>query len=68
MTSVEKIEHMLKINYVSQMLFTQYISRQMMKQRFGNIINVSSKCCSNANRGRVAYTSSKAALITVQEF
>ena len=64
MTSVEKIEHMLKINYVSQMLFTQYISRQMMKQRFGNIINVSSSAALNANRGRVAYASSKAALIT----
>ena len=64
MTSLEKIEHMLKINYVSQMLFTQYISRQMMKQRFGNIINVSSSATLNANRGRVAYASSKAALIT----
>jgi len=64
MTSVERIEHMLKINYVSQMLFTQYISRQMMKQRFGNIINVSSSAALNANRGRVAYASSKAALIT----
>ena len=64
MTSVERIERMLKINYVSQMLFTQYISRQMMKQRFGNIINVSSSAALNANRGRVAYASSKAALIT----
>ena len=59
MTSVEKIEHMLKINYVSQMLFTQYISRQMMKQRFGNIINVSSSAALNANRGRVAYMHQK---------
>ena len=36
----------------------------MMKQRFGNIINVSSSAALNANRGRVAYASSKAALIT----
>ena len=35
-----------------------------MKQRFGNIINVSSSAALYANRGRVAYASSKAALIT----
>ena len=46
------------------MIFTQFISRQMMKQRFGNIINLSSSAAIEANRGRSAYASSKAALIT----
>ena len=64
MTSSKKINQMLQINYVSQMLFTQYISRQMMKQRNGNIINVSSSAALDANQGRIAYASSKAALIT----
>ncbi|OUX31810.1 MAG: 3-oxoacyl-ACP reductase [bacterium TMED264] len=64
MTSFEQINRMLQINFVSQMLFTQYISRQMMKQRNGNIINLSSSAALHANQGRMAYASSKAALIT----
>ena len=64
MTPSEKMNQMLQINYVSQMLFTQYVSRQMMRQRCGNIINVSSSAALHANQGRMAYASSKAALIT----
>ena len=64
MTPSEKMNQMLQINYVSQMLFTQYVSRHMMKQRCGNIINVSSSAALHANQGRMAYASSKAALIT----
>jgi len=39
MTSVKNFEDTFDINFFSQMIFTQFISRQMVKQRFGNIIN-----------------------------
>ena len=64
MTSVKNFEDTFDINFFSQMIFTQFISRQMVKQRFGNIINLSSSAAIEANRGRSAYASSKAALIT----
>ena len=49
--SRKKIEHMLKINYVSQMLFTIHIKTND-ETALGNIINVSSSAALNANRGR----------------
>ena len=64
MTSVKNFEDTFDINFFSQMIFSQFISRQMMKQRFGNIINLSSSAAIEANRGRSAYAASKAALIT----
>ena len=50
MTSVKNFEDTFNINFFSQMIFTQFISRQMMKQRFGNIINLSSSAAIEANR------------------
>ena len=64
MTAIENFEDTFNINFFSQMIFTQFISRQMMKQKSGNIINLSSSAAIEANRGRLAYASSKAAIIT----
>ena len=63
MTSEKKFYEMFKINYFSQMLFTQYVSRLMMKQKKGNIINISSSAAIEGNEGRAGYASSKAAII-----
>ena len=65
MTSIKNFEDIFNVNFFSQMIFTQFISRQMMKQKSGNIINLSSSAAIDANRGRSAYASSKAAIITL---
>ena len=64
MTSMKKLKEMFEINYFSQMLLTQYISRIMMRQKFGSIINISSSAAIEGNEGRTGYASAKAAMIT----
>ncbi len=64
MTSMEKLKEMFQINYFSQMLLTQYISRIMMRQKSGSIINISSSAAIEGNEGRTGYASAKAAMIT----
>ena len=64
MTSMEKLKEMFEINYFSQMLLTQYISRIMMRQKSGSIINISSSAALEGNEGRTGYASAKAAMIT----
>ena len=63
MTSMEKLKEMFQINYFSQMLLTQYISRIMMRQKSGSIVNISSSAAIEGNEGRTAYASAKAAMI-----
>ena len=64
MTSMQKLKEMFEINYFSQMLLTQYISRIMMRQKSGSIINLSSSAAIEGNEGRTGYASAKAAMIT----
>lgn len=63
MTTMDKMEEVFRINYFSPLLFTQYISKIMVRQKRGNIINVASSAAIDANPGRSAYGASKAALI-----
>ena len=63
MTSMKKLKEMFEINYFSQMLLTQYISRIMMRQKSGSIINISSSAAIEGNEGRTGYASAKAAMI-----
>lgn len=64
LTPIKKIEEMLSVNFTSQVLFTQYISRNMMKHRSGSIVNISSSAGIEGNEGRLAYAASKAAMIS----
>ena len=63
MSSMEKLKEMFEINYFSQMLLTQYISRMMMRQESGSIINISSSAAIEGNEGRTGYASAKASMI-----
>ena len=62
MTPLKKLEELFKINYFSQTVFTQYISKVMTKKKFGSIIYISSTASIDGNIGRSAYASSKAAM------
>lgn len=63
MTSLDKMRELFNINYFSQMFFTQHISKIMMRQKSGSIINLSSSAAIEGNEGRVAYASTKASMI-----
>lgn len=63
MTSMDKLKEVFEVNYFSQVLIMQMVSRYMMKQKRGSIINMASVGGIEANPGYLAYGSSKAALI-----
>ncbi|MDD3574048.1 MAG: SDR family oxidoreductase [Methanospirillum sp.] len=63
MTTIDQMKEVFEINFFSPMLFTQYLSKYMIRQRSGCIINVSSISAIDGNPGQFSYTSSKAALL-----
>ena len=63
MTSVKKMKEVFEINYFSQMLLTQFITKIMTRQKSGSIVNISSSAAIEGNEGRTVYAASKAALI-----
>jgi len=63
MTSENKLNEIFQVNFLSQILFTQLISRAMMKNNKGNIIFVASTSGINGDEGRFAYSATKSSII-----
>ncbi len=63
MSTLEKIKEVFEINFVSQFILTQYISKLMIRKKSGSIINISSTAGIDGNSGRSVYGASKAAVI-----
>ncbi|MDR1481589.1 MAG: SDR family oxidoreductase [Synergistaceae bacterium] len=63
MVTMEQLKRTFAINFFSQILFTQYITRLMLKQGSGSVVNISSITALDGNPGQLSYASSKAALI-----
>ena len=63
MTSMEQLKLIFDVNYFAQILITQYITKLMMRQKRGSVINIASIAGLDGSRGQLAYSSSKAALI-----
>jgi 3-oxoacyl-[acyl-carrier protein] reductase len=63
MTPIAKLKEVFEINYFSQILMMQLVSRYMIRQKTGCIINMASVGGIETNPGYLAYGSSKAALI-----
>lgn len=63
MTPIVELEKMMKINFTSQVQFTQGISRYMARFKSGSIINMGSTAGLFGDTGMLSYGSSKAALI-----
>lgn len=66
MMPISKIKELFDINFFEQLHIIQLISKLMMRQRSGCIINISSVSGIEAFQGNIAYGSSKAALFTQQ--
>jgi 3-oxoacyl-[acyl-carrier protein] reductase len=63
MTTMESMRQVFEIDFFSQMLVTQYLTKLMVRQKSGSVINVSSVTGMDGNPGQVAYSAAKAALI-----
>lgn len=63
MTSVDEIRRIFEVNLFSIMEFTQLVSRLMVRQKCGSIVNMASISGLDLCSGNCAYGTSKAALI-----
>lgn len=63
MSTQNKIDEVLNVNFTAPFLFTQYIVKLMLKHNMGSIINISSSAALDGNAGRAVYGASKAALL-----
>ena len=63
MTSMEKMKHVFDVNFFSTTLLIQYISRLMIRQNSGSIINIASVAGIDGEPAQYEYCAGKAALI-----
>ena len=63
MTNQKKFKEIFDINFFSQLEFSQYLIKTMIRQKRGNIIFISSTSGIDSNIGRSAYSASKGAII-----
>ncbi len=65
MTSEKQLKDLFQVNFFSHVFLTQLVSREMIKNKKGNIIFISSTSAEGRDYGRFAYSSSKAAISSV---
>ncbi|MCX6249770.1 MAG: SDR family NAD(P)-dependent oxidoreductase [Bacteroidetes bacterium] len=63
MSTLDKLKEVFEVNFFSPFIFTQYLTKLMVRQKSGNIINISSTSGIDGNEGKSVYGASKAALI-----
>lgn len=64
MTSIQMMRDEFEVNLFSQLQFTQYISRFMIRKKRGSIVNISSIAGIEGSTGTLPYVSSKGAMIS----
>ena len=63
MTPLSELEELLKVNFTSQVLFNQGLSRYMSRRKSGSIVNIASVSGIIGDKGTLSYGSSKAAFL-----
>ena len=63
MSKVEEIERLFEVNYFSMLRIIQKVAKRMARQRHGAIINMGSIAGIEPQPGKIAYGSSKAAVM-----
>lgn len=63
MVTMDQMKTVFQVNYFSQILFSQYIIKLMLRNGSGSVVNISSISALDGNPGQLVYASSKAALI-----
>ena len=64
MTASDAINQQYELNCLSHIVFTQFMVRNMSRQKKGSIVNISSSAAIDGNEGRLAYATSKGALLS----
>ena len=62
MTRMTDLRDVFDVNYFGPLLFTQYVTKKMVRQKSGSIVNLTSTAGLLADAGTLAYGSSKASL------
>lgn len=65
MTKMEELRNQMEVNFFAPFLFTQYISKLMVRNKNGSIVSISSSAALDGNSGKSAYGASKAAILTM---
>jgi 3-oxoacyl-[acyl-carrier protein] reductase len=65
MSSEEQLRKQFEINFFSVFIFTQYISKIMVGQKFGSIVNLASTVAMDGNPGKSVYGATKASIISM---
>lgn len=63
MTSMDKMKHLFDTNFFAVTLLTQYISRLMVRQNSGSIVNIASIAGLDGEPAQYEYATSKAAIV-----
>ncbi len=63
MIPMEQMKLIFEVNFFSQMYITQYITKIMIRQKIGSVINISSISALDGSYGQLSYSASKAALL-----
>lgn len=63
MTRPEDLHKVMDLNFVNQVLFTQYFVKSMYSRKRGAVVNISSLSGKRSGAGTLAYGASKAALL-----
>lgn len=63
MVTLEQMKLIFEINFFSQIYLTQFVTKLMVRQGHGSVINTSSISAIDGSYGQLSYSASKAALI-----
>jgi 3-oxoacyl-[acyl-carrier protein] reductase len=63
MSSPDKLKEVFNVNFMGPFVFTQYITKSMVRNKSGSIINISSTAGIDGSAGKSVYGASKAAMI-----
>ena len=63
MTDMAKMKKVFEINFFALTLLTQYVSRLMLRQKYGSIVNIASIAGIDGDPAQYEYAASKAAVI-----
>ena len=67
MTTTSNLKKIFQINFFSPMLIMQLVLKNMIRNKKGSIINISSSAAFEFNAGRSAYASSKSSISTASQ-
>lgn len=67
MSTVDHLRNQFEVNFIAVFILTQYISKLMVRQKSGSIVNIASTAAFDGNSGKSVYGASKAAVVAMTE-